>query len=563
MARALTVIGIAQSQLGQFRKAARLFERTTSMFCQQGNQVRAAVADLNSAAVHLQRGQYFEGRRVAQRVYHAFMKEDVKPKAAFALIVSATASLRLNEIESALRDATEAASLYDKSPTPWVGHQLHVLLGEIHSAQQSIENARDDFRRAIDLLERVRANIQLDELRLNYLKDKVPIYELLVNANLRIAEPVSLQEAFETVERSKSRTLVDLLAGSVESLRHVSWSSVEDIQEALAPDAALVEYFMSGDKVMAFCLSPDRFEVVQDICSRDALKKRFELLRFQLSRRSIQPAPQKNREPALLSNIQEHLAELYRMLVDPIAGFLADRQSLIFVPFGFLHYLPFHALFDGASYLTDRFTVSYAPSATIYRLFRTKQGHTDGSPLLVGVADERTPFIKDEIESIRSTLPGARVFTGAKATRECLSAEIGSARMVHIASHASFRPDNPMFSSIQLHDTSLNFFDIYNLKTSASLITLSGCGTGLSSVVAGDELLGLIRGFLHAGAMSVLVSLWDVNDRTTADLMKLFYGYLAEGRPKNESLKLAMLSLREAHPHPYYWAPFVLMGDPS
>ncbi len=136
------------------------------------------------------------------------------------------------------------------------------------------------------------------------------------------------------------------------------------------------------------------------------------------------------------------------------------------------------------------------------------------------------------------------------------------ARLIHIASHASFRPDNPMFSSIQLHDSSLNFFDIYNLRMSASLVTLSGCGTGLSSVVAGDELLGLVRGFLYAGATSVVVSLWDVNDRTTADLMKWFYGNLAKGESKSSSLRLAMLRLREEHPHPYYWAPFLLMGNP-
>ena len=138
-----------------------------------------------------------------------------------------------------------------------------------------------------------------------------------------------------------------------------------------------------------------------------------------------------------------------------------------------------------------------------------------------------------------------------------------SAGIIHIASHATFRPDNPMFSSFQLDDGPMNFFDIYTLQTSASLITLSGCGTGLSGVVAGDELLGLVRGFLYAGATSVVLSLWDVNDRSTADLMKYFYGCLAAGQRKGESLRSAMLRLRQDHPHPYHWAPFLLMGDPS
>jgi CHAT domain-containing protein len=190
-------------------------------------------------------------------------------------------------------------------------------------------------------------------------------------------------------------------------------------------------------------------------------------------------------------------------------------------------------------------------------------GVVHGPALLVGVPDAAAPFITDEIQSIRSVLPDARIFTGPDATRECVTREMATARLIHIASHASFRPDNPMFSSIQLHDASLNFFDIYNLRTPASLITLSGCGTGLSSVVAGDELLGLVRGFLYAGATSVVISFWDVSDRTTADLMKYFYGHLAEGQSRSQSLRQAMSRLRQEHPHPYHWAPFLLMGNPS
>ena len=235
----------------------------------------------------------------------------------------------------------------------------------------------------------------------------------------------------------------------------------------------------------------------------------------------------------------------------------------MFVPFDFLHYVPFHALFDGTSYLADRFWISYAPAAAIYRLFKKRPVSAAGKALLLGVPDERAPFIAHEIQSISSVLPNATPFVGAQATPERLTDEMAQAEIIHIASHATFRPDNPMFSSIQLHEKSLNFFDIYRLRTTASLITLSGCGTGLSSVVAGDELLGLIRGFLYAGATSVVTSLWDVNDQSTADLMKYFYGNLASGHSKGEALRLAMLLLRQDHPHPYYWAPFLLMGDPS
>ena len=118
-----------------------------------------------------------------------------------------------------------------------------------------------------------------------------------------------------------------------------------------------------------------------------------------------------------------------------------------------------------------------------------------------------------------------------------------SASFIHIASHGSFRRDNPMFSSIQLGDTWLSLFDIYNLKTTANLVTLSGCGTGMSSIVAGDELLGLVRGFLYAGARSLVVSLWDAHDRTTAEMMAIFYRNIASGKTVAASLRAAKLEI--------------------
>jgi CHAT domain-containing protein len=562
MAKAIGVQAVAHSQLREFKEAGRLFQKARAMFQEQGNEVRAAGMDLYRGVMWLQMGLNADARAVARTAYDAFMKESVKPKAAFARIVSARASLRLADLEEACDDATIAKTLNDESPLPSVSHQLHALLGEINQAQNNLPSARDEFLRAITELEDVRSQIAADELRLNYLKDKVPVYEMLMHTDLRLGDLAHLEEAFETAERAKSRTLVDLLAGSVDPLKQASSSSLEDIRQTLAPDAVLVEYVMVRDSVVAFCVSRDRFAVVQNVCSKAELKKTFGFLQFHLSRFPSDQAA-KIRPAMALANIQAHLKTLYGMLVRPIEHWLSDKQSVIFVPSDLLHYLPFHALFDGSAYLADRFTISYAPTATIYRLFVERPVEHKPEMLLIGVPDEAAPVIADEIESIQSVLPNARAFIGDTATRDRLTQEMETAGMIHIASHATFRPDNPMFSSFQLYDGPMNFFDIYNLRTSASLITLSGCGTGLSNVVAGDELLGLVRGFLYAGATSVVLSLWDVNDRTTADLMKYFYGSLAEGKTKGVSLRSAMLRLRDEHPHPYYWAPFLLMGNPS
>jgi CHAT domain-containing protein len=134
---------------------------------------------------------------------------------------------------------------------------------------------------------------------------------------------------------------------------------------------------------------------------------------------------------------------------------------------------------------------------------------------------------------------------------------------VHIATHGLFRTDNPMFSSVRLGTSHLSVYDLYNLHLPVELLTLSGCGTGLNVMAAGDEPIGLARGLLHAGARSLLLTLWDVHDRSTAGFMREFYRLLGAGFGKAAALQSAMQQIRERYPHPYYWAPFILIGKTS
>ena len=118
-----------------------------------------------------------------------------------------------------------------------------------------------------------------------------------------------------------------------------------------------------------------------------------------------------------------------------------------------------------------------------------------------------------------------------------------------------------MFSSVQLGTSRLSLFDLYQLDLPAELVTLSGCGTGLNVSEGGDELLGLVRGLLYAGTQSALVTLWDVSDLSTSEFMSAFYAHFRQGgHDKGIALQRAMREVRERHPHPYYWAPFVLVG---
>jgi len=149
---------------------------------------------------------------------------------------------------------------------------------------------------------------------------------------------------------------------------------------------------------------------------------------------------------------------------------------------------------------------------------------------------------------------------------------MADSRILHLAAHGDFRPDNPLFSGLAVADGWLTTLDIFNLRLAASLVTLSACQTGRSVVGGGDELLGLMRAFLSAGTASLALSFWAVEDRSTARLMETFYEKMAEGYSKGAALRYAQLQFTQqqsdmdqdaaaAYAHPYFWAPFFLVGD--
>jgi CHAT domain-containing protein len=253
------------------------------------------------------------------------------------------------------------------------------------------------------------------------------------------------------------------------------------------------------------------------------------------------------------------LESLYCDLIAPLDEHLTAKH-VVFVPHGALHFLPFHALRKGDAYLCDRHTVSYAPSATVFALCQEKAARDISDSLVMGIPDERAPQILSEVQSVARILPHAELFVGSQATAEVLRQRGSASSLLHIATNGSYRQDNPMFSGIRLGDGYLNLYDLYQIRLPARLVTLSGCATGMNFVSAGDELLGLQRGLFCAGATSLLLSLWDVHDQSTAALMQAFYKTYVETGDMPGALQTAMKQLRRESPHPYFWAPFVLVG---
>jgi CHAT domain-containing protein len=289
------------------------------------------------------------------------------------------------------------------------------------------------------------------------------------------------------------------------------------------------------------------------------VQKILQLLQFQISKFRLDPQYVSTFQDSLLESTQAHLKNLYQELLGPLQNSL-NAGHIVFIPHGLLHYVPMHALYDGENYLIDKFSISYAPSASIYAMCQSSQVNTSGESLIMGIADAQAPSILDEVAALKHLLPEAKCFLGENATEAVLKQHGPRSRIVHIATHGYFRQDNPMFSSIRLGDSYLSLYDLYHLELPVELVVLSGCATGLNVIKPGDEQIGLVRGLFQAGAQSMVLSLWDVHDASTKEFMAAFYTGLQKGLAKASALRKAMIELRSKYPHPYYWAPFSLIG---
>ncbi|MFF3441775.1 CHAT domain-containing protein [Streptosporangium sp. NPDC002721] len=257
-------------------------------------------------------------------------------------------------------------------------------------------------------------------------------------------------------------------------------------------------------------------------------------------------------------------------LVEPIAQWAEPGDIVYLVPHNLLHYMPLHALKVGDRFLIDRNPVAYCQSASTLRYCTNRRRREDSAKTSHTVAvfgDSRgdLPAARAEAEAL-GELFQAKPVIGTAVTRDAFRGLATSADIVHIAGHAHFDVDNMARSGILLSgDDILTSGDIIALKgVRAELVALSGCETGINENRPGDELIGLTRALLYAGAASVLVSLWEVADDSTEFLMRRFYQYYWEtGINKADALRQAIVDTRAVPGWAgfYHWAPFTLVGD--
>jgi CHAT domain-containing protein len=369
----------------------------------------------------------------------------------------------------------------------------------------------------------------------------------------------SLYEAVQVREAAIAEITLQLRQRSANEPGQADLFDLAVLQAELGAETVLVEYFSLDDNLLAFVVTNEDLNLVQLNCTEAAIAARLRQFHTQLGVFYYGADHLRQHIPALVERARQHLCALYDGLLRPIEERLGERR-LVVVPHRALHYVPFHALHDGDSYVIQRREVVCVPSAAVLRHCLSVPHQPLERAVFFGVADERTPRVHEEIQTLATLFPNSVARLDKEATRAALSEYAVAAGVVHLACHGNFRPDNPLFSSLQLGDGWFTVGDAYSLDLSCELVTLSACETGVNALAPGDELVGLARGFFSAGAPSLAVSLWTVNDEATARLMVHFYQRLRAGSAPAAALRSAQCQLMETNPHPFFWAPFVLQG---
>ncbi len=462
------------------------------------------------------------------------------------------------EDKLAVYEALVWLSLWRRAPGPTFTEEAFLLVQQAKSRSLADQLA---FPWLAPSAENREIEERVQEIRrdLNWHYRQIELSALLAKSGLPAQLETLRKQAREQEERLV-RSLSELRAAAPDPASADGSLAVnlELIRASIAPDAMLLEYYEVRGTFYVCLVSRAELRIVPLAATAEVAgllrRLRLQFDKFRLGEKYVSTF-----QAPMLSVTLAHLGELYRLLIEPVRPLLKARH-LIIAPHGVLHHLPFHALRSNGRFLLDDFSISYTPSASVYSLCCGRKSSFQEESLVMGIPDTETPSIEAEARTAATALPHARLFLGPDATETALRRHGPSSRFIHIATHGLFRGDNPMFSSIRLGDSHLNLFDLYQLPLSAELVTLSGCATGQNAVVGADELLGLMRGVFYSGAHGILVSLWDVQDRSTAELMTSFYRQLGHQQNKAEALRAAMLELRQTCPHPYFWAPFVLVG---
>jgi tetratricopeptide (TPR) repeat protein len=642
-ARALANFARVRFVLGGAEKAHALLAAARQIFASCRSEIGEATVLLNEAQFLFAEGKFAETIQTLGQAELPLERAGIKGARLAADCLRAEAWRALGNLADARRLLEETLAEAEAGEIPPLTARCLTALGLTAKAAGETKDAENYFKRAVSVVENLRAPLPSEDFRAAFFGDKLtPYHELM---RLCLTDENRVGEAFQYAEKSRSRALLEMMrkggranggdgggGGGADSFdsddlsrrivalrEELNWlyneinlptrrntsrdlaatlslheaarkretavaelsrqtnlrrraagelPAAENAAPAIARlrkrigETALVEYAALDGEFLAFVVTTEGVRVFERLCREDEIGALVSNLYFQLDAlRSDNAGRLESHSYELTLRARRAAGEIYDLLLRPLEAAVGLRRRLVVAPHRALHYVPFHALYDGMAYTIENREIAYAPSAAVLLNCLEKPLRAYSRALLVGAADERIPMVGEETKSLASLFTDSVTLLDRFASRAELSAHAARADVLHLACHGQFRSENPLFSSLKLADGWLTVRDVYSLRLDADLVVLSACETGLSKIAPGDELLGLARGFFSAGAASLLLSLWNVHDATTMELMRMFYRRLCAGARPAAALRAAQREmLGGRRPHPFFWAPFFLFG---
>ena len=377
------------------------------------------------------------------------------------------------------------------------------------------------------------------------------------------------------------------------------FTTLKEIRNNIGRREALVEYVLSDTLLTMFIIDEKGVDVVHQPVEPSFSGECIEYYRL------IHTQDFNNHAHDTYRRYVELGRKFHRVLVEPALAH-TEETTVTFVPDGALMYLPFESFLTADTdaeyinyrdlpYLIHDLSVGYTYSSTLLFSERMQSEPTKDkvlafAPTYANLFDFEEPLVwnrqsnpdfliplkgvKEEVRNISQRVP-ARVFMDYQATENNFKKHAPGYSIIHLAMHTIMNDEHPMYSRLAFtrteedttQDDDLFTYEIYNMRLNARMIVLSSCSSGYGKMLKGEGMMSLARGFFYAGCPSIIMTLWQVSDRSSAELMNGFYKYLKKGKSKHEALRLAKIDyIRESDglkTNPYFWSAFICVGDNS
>jgi CHAT domain-containing protein/tetratricopeptide (TPR) repeat protein len=653
---AIQGMGKALAAMKSYKALVPLYEAEQRVARQAGDPVAVAYAEEDLATAYEAQQRYAEAELFYGRALKGY-------RAANHLYSEGDVLIRLGRLQATQKRFSKAITLLQranalKEKTGQIAEvaKINYELASIYGRLKRLDEARAAIEKTIEIIEKERLTISHFDSRASYFASVHRYYALYIQTLmlLHYREPTLGYEerAFDASERSKVRSLLDLLTTSAQEApcdellqRQLDGSepgtaeerlpttelasstvTMKQLQAEMEDDTVLLEYVLGDEKSYVWVVSQHHF-TSYELPGQEQIRKLVEAFR-----RTLLPPQWKEGESAVEyqmrarrteEEFQAYSRQLSRLLLGNVR--VGRTKRILVVPDQALQYIPFAALplpgpTTNRELLVSRQEVVLLPSASVlaslrkaaakrapasataaifadpvfesddprvsaFRVRNKSSAQTHPPALTRAINDigaasyiPRLPASRNEAIAIAAILrsgdpQGVHVALDFDASREFVLAEgLSRFRLVHFATHGLVDTRNPESSGLILSlidrtgrkgDGYLRLGDIYKLKLSADLVVLSSCDSALGKALESEGIIGLPRGFLYAGAKSVIATLWKVNDEATAKLMTRLYARIQRGETPSSALRGAQVEM--AHDKqwskPYYWAAFSLQGD--